>query len=223
MQRRFTKAHQLILLLINVGAIPARENVENKPLSRAGLAPTGGRSYMKHGMFLFLLLLFLLAMSPFVLAEDEERMPYYYGLSVGQSKFHVAGEGDPTMSVYLGRYIKKNLTIEAGYADLGEGGDPRQASSASSVYGGGSLLLVPPNLPNVSWFLTAGLSSWYYKEGSQNDSGVDLYYGFGVMVGIDRELSLRAGFNRYALNPSFPTEEFDEEITVISVGVQYRP
>ena len=29
-------------------------------------------------------------------------MPYYYALSIGKSKFHVAGEGDPTIALYLG-------------------------------------------------------------------------------------------------------------------------
>lgn len=177
---------------------------------------------MKQGMFCLLMLLVVLVVSHPVLAEDE-RMPYYYGLSVGQSKFHVAGGGDPTVSVYLGKYLRKNLAIEGGYANLGEGGDPRQASSASSVYGGGSLVLYSSKFPNVSWFVSAGFSSWYYKEGSENDSGVDLYYGLGGMMGIDHELSVRLAFHRYALNPSFATEEFDEEITVVSVGVEFRP
>ena len=175
---------------------------------------------MKQGLFVSLLMFALLSTQA---NAQEKNGPYYYGLMVGQSKFHVAGEGDPTIAIYLGRDIRKHLTIEGGITSLGEGGDPRQSASASSVYGGGAISFNSPSFTHVSAYITAGLHSWYFKESDQNDSGIDIYYGFGVMYGIDDELSVRAAFNRYALNPSFPNEEFDEEITVISFGVQYQP
>ena len=170
-----------------------------------------------------IVIMFMLMLVTTQVNAQDNNGPYYYGLMVGQSKFHVAGEGDPTIAVYLGRDLRKHITIEGGVTSLGEGGDPRQSASASTVYGGGTISFNSPDMSYISAYATAGLHSWYFKEGDQNDSGIDVYYGFGLIYDIDEELSVRAGFNRYALNPSFPNEEFDEEITVVSFGVQYQP
>jgi hypothetical protein len=154
---------------------------------------------------------------------QAEQLPYYYGVSVGKSKFHQAGGGDPTIAIYLGRHLNDNFSIEAGYTDLGEDDDPAIASQISSLYGGGLVTLRSSTYPRVSGFLNAGLSSWYYKVGSDRDSGVDLYYGLGAFYALDNTLSLRFGLNRYVANPKIAGVEIDEEVSVYSFGVQYRP
>jgi len=157
--------------------------------------------------------------------SNAEQLPYYYGVEVGSSKYAAAGGGDPTIAIYFGQYLNEKILVEAGYASLGEAGDPSASVDVSLLYGGG-ILNLPISIethPHLSFFLTAGLSSWYYKANSGTDSDIDIYYGLGGLYALDDTLSLRASIKRYVLNPAIAGLTFDEEIIVMSFGAQYRP
>lgn len=154
---------------------------------------------------------------------QAQQMPYYYGVNVGNGSYSLAGGGDPTFSAYLGKYLSENFTLEGGYVSLGEGGKPGASVTGSTLYGGSLLTLRNQQTPALSGFMTVGLSSWYFKTGSERDSGVDLYYGVGALYDLSKTLAWRVGYTRYVLNPRIAGNDLDEEVSVFSFGVQFRP
>jgi len=135
---------------------------------------------------------------------------------------------DSGFKIFGGYHFSPNLALEVAYVDLGEltysgtfGGLPVTNGKVETSGLNTSLVGTFPVNPNFSFFAKAGLFAWSADARdvtgglpfSGSDNGGDFSFGFGGAFQIDRNLSLRAEWERYDAN---------DDISLLSIGLAYR-
>lgn len=135
---------------------------------------------------------------------------------------------DSGFKIFGGYQFSPNLALEVAYVDLGEltysgtfGGLPVSNGKVETSGLNTSLVGTFPVNPNFSFFAKAGVFAWSADARditgglpfSGSDDGADFSFGFGGAFQIDRNLSLRAEWERYDAN---------DDISLLSVGLAYR-
>jgi len=151
----------------------------------------------------------LLALPGVALSQDIPG--WYIGFGIGQTKFKggcntpgATCDDTDTGGKLLGGYqFSKNFDLELAYADLGEAkatspaGTTMLGTKGFEASGVGML----PLGGGFSALARAGLFSWKADlkgpTGSADASGTDLTYGFGVKFDFNRDVSVRAEWQRY--------------------------
>jgi OOP family OmpA-OmpF porin len=167
----------------------------------------------------------------------------YAGLSIGQSKFSDACTGsvpagfsascddkDTAWRIFGGYQFHPNIAVEIGYADLGR-------AQATVSFGGlsGTAKVEATAFDAVavgSWPLNQAFSVYgklglYHGEAkltasgtgagssSDKDTGSDLTFGLGARYDFNRNIGVRAEWQRY-------NDFSGSDIDVLSLGVLYR-
>jgi len=166
----------------------------------------------------------------------------YAGLSIGQSKFSDACEGsvpagftvtcddkDTAWRIFGGYQFHPNIGVEIGYADLGRaqatvssGGLSATAKVEATAFDAVAVGSWPINQA----FSLYGKLGLYHGEAkltasgtggssSDKDTGSDLTYGLGARYDFNRNIGVRAEWQRY-------NDFSGSDIDVLSVGLLYR-
>jgi len=173
-----------------------------------------------------------------VAAQSVDTKAFYLGANFGQSKLHVectAGltcdDSDTALKVFGGYSFNRNWAAELGYADLGKatltgpGGSDELKASAFDLTG---VFTWPFSDMGFSVFGRAGLYTGKVElsgvdTGSKTTTG--LTYGLGAGYDFNRNLGLRAEWQRYskmkARNDATGVED-DGDVDAMTIGVLYR-
>ena len=160
------------------------------------------------------------------LAQDQGG---YAGLTLGQSKQKDACDGvsgagiscddkDTAWRILGGYQFNKNLAAELGYTDAGEvsASGTFSASIEAKIW---ELVAVGswPFTPNFSAYGKLGFAWSEVKGFGQNESGLDLTYGFGASFAFSPTVAFRAEWQKYPDAGDGATD-----IDVLSVGAIFR-
>ena len=157
---------------------------------------------------------------------------FFAGASVGRSHFHVddfpgvsIDRNDTGFKVFGGASFTPNLGLEAGYVNLGKV-KASAGSATGSLRGTGFYVDAVGEFPvggNFSVLAKIGAFRGEAKAevptvGSDKDTGTDFKFGLGGAYAIDKNLSVRAEWERYRFNV------FDDkgDTDLISVGISYK-
>ncbi len=146
----------------------------------------------------------------------------YMGVQIGTLDYDLPHFDNPTtLELYVGNRFNENFALEFNYIDLGESEDgipPVWTLSGESF--GGALKLFAPLSDQVELTGRIGVHSWNLELTEEGfgtlaeDDGTDLFYGFGVNLGLSRNLGLGAHYTIY---------DFDEDdASVMSFNLQFR-
>ncbi|MDX1696553.1 MAG: outer membrane beta-barrel protein, partial [Ketobacteraceae bacterium] len=122
---------------------------------------------------------------------------------------------------YLGNQASGNVAFDIAYTDFGTAEDKlyNEVELNISSFGAGLLMGAQPS-EDARVFVTVGLHAWdgevtsrflpYHEE----DSGSDMYYGFGGSFDIATGLAVGARYTKYDIN--------DEDISLATVNLEAR-
>jgi len=126
----------------------------------------------------------------------------YAGGSLGQSSFTDACSGiascddkDSTWGLFAGYQINRTFAAELGYHDLGAASAPGATFDATAWE-----LVGVAAWPLGAQFSVYGKLGAFYgeaKSGGDKENTTDLTYGLGVQYDLNRNLGLRAEWQRY--------------------------
>jgi OOP family OmpA-OmpF porin len=181
----------------------------------------------------------LALMSSPALAQDHKG--FYIGLGAGLSEFKDACAGIPagascdeedTATKFFGGYqFNRNFAVEAGYTDLGKGSASQAGVGSASLEASGFEILavgIAPLNPKWSLYGKAGLFIWdvdlKLSPGlgtSENESGTDLTFAFGVGWDITKNFGVRFEYQVYSnLGDENTTGEGD--VNVLGANAIFR-
>ena len=131
----------------------------------------------------------------------------YIGVGVGSTDYGVDNFDDPTgINLYLGSRASETVAIEAFYTDFGTAKDTLFNDVELNISNFGAGLLIGPELaPGANLFINVGIHAWDGEVSLEftgfhyDDSGSDLYYGFGGSFEIARGLALGARYTKYVI------------------------
>ena len=139
----------------------------------------------------------------------------YLLLSAGSSKDDILDESDTGFKIGVGANINENFAAELAWVDLGEFDIP---GGEISEYGlTASLIPTYEMSEDASVFAKIGLMSWTLEYsssffGSGEETGSDLFYGFGFEYNISNAASVVAEYEKYDID--------DGDVDLLSVGVK---
>lgn len=171
-------------------------------------------------------------------AQSINTSAFYAGANIGQSKLHLdctAGltcdDSDTAFKVFGGYSFNQNWAAELGYADLGKatltgpGGTDELKATAFDLTG---VFSWPFSNSGFSVFGRAGLYTGKV-ELSGPDHGskttTDLTYGLGAGYDINKNLGLRAEWQRYSkmkAHNDVNGAESDGDVDAMTIGILYR-
>jgi len=138
----------------------------------------------------------------------------YAGASLGQ--FDDKNLDTTTgFKVFGGYQFNKNFAAEVSFISAS------WDVSGTTLDGTGVTLAgvaMAPVSDQVTVFATAGLLSWNAEFGPISDSGSNIFFGFGGLFNISRDLAIRAEYGSYKLGGDI----VDTTITALTVGAQFR-
>jgi hypothetical protein len=161
----------------------------------------------------------LLCASAMASAEDIA----YIGAGIGSVDYDaksISNFDDPTgFELLLGKDISRNLSLELSYIDFGKADNdtsPARHLEGDAITAGALLKAKIGKATDV--FLKLGMHSWdreVTQDGSGvigSDDGIDILYGFGVMVKATANFGVGARYNVY---------DFDgDDVTMLSINAQ---
>ena len=160
--------------------------------------------------------LLLLGLSPVTMAET------YIGVGVGTTDYGIEEFDDPTgLTLYLGSQASANVAFEVSYTDFGTAEDRffNDVDLNISTLGAGILMGAEAG-PGARLFATVGLHAWdgeitsetlpYYEQ----DSGSDIYYGFGGSFDIAPGLAVGARYVKYDIE--------EDDISLATINLEAR-
>lgn len=167
------------------------------------------------------------------LAQDTG---FYAGVSFGQSSADIDCSGlttcddkDTAWKILGGYRFNRNLAVEFGYTDLGEGSGSDAVNSATIESTAFEVVAVG-SFPIANNFSIYGKAGFFRGDteanvtgpggGSVSESNTDLTYGVGVQYDFNKNLGVRGEWQRYTNLGGDNIDEFD--VDVISVGVVWR-
>lgn len=171
-------------------------------------------------------------------AQSLNSSAFYAGANIGQSKVNLdctAGltcdDSDTAFKIFGGYSFTQNIALELGYVDLGKatlsgpGGKDEIKATAFDLTG---VFSWPFSNSGFSVFGRAGLYSGKLElsgvdHGSKTTT--DLTYGLGAGYDFNRNLGLRAEWQRYSkmkVRNDANGAEDDGDVDALTIGVLYR-
>jgi len=142
----------------------------------------------------------------------------YFGAHLGSASYDEADDSSAAFGVFGGYQLNEVLAVEVAYNDFGKAEDSGIDEEASAA----SLAMVAtlPFKTESTFFAKVGLSAWDIdiSPGSASDSGTDVYFGIGADHDISGTSAVRFGIDWFSMNG-----DFDENITLFSIGYMYKP
>lgn len=144
----------------------------------------------------------------------------YVGFGVGQVNHDIENFDEPTgLNVYLGNRVNEGLAMEAFYTDFGTAEDEiiDDVELSANTFGAGLLLGGQPS-EGVNLFVNVGIHAWDAEVESDllnindDDSGSDIYYGFGASVELNPAVSVGARYTNYDMD--------GEDMSLVSVNME---
>lgn len=144
----------------------------------------------------------------------------YVGFGVGQTDYDIENFDDPTgLSVYLGNRVNEGLAMEVFYTDFGTAEDEivQDVDLSANTFGAGILLGGQPS-EGVNLFVNVGLHAWDAEIESdilnrtEEESGSDIYYGFGASIELNPAVSVGARYTNYDLD--------GDDVSLVSVNME---
>jgi len=142
----------------------------------------------------------------------------YLGAYLGNAQYKEIDDSSAAFSLFGGYHLNEVLAIDVAYIDFGEAEKSGTKVEATAFSLG--ILGKGPVRTDLTLFGKVGLASWDIdvSPGSLSDYGTDVYFGIGADYDISGNSAVRFGLDRYALNG-----DFDEDITVFSIGFIFKP
>lgn len=136
---------------------------------------------------------------------------WYAGVGVGQADWDLIGEEDTSLKVFGGYSFNPNFAVEFGYLDLGEAEISGGGASASVTADGFTFAGVGmfPVSNNVNILGKLGFFRWDAEAEvtlpgpvtmRADDSGTDVFYGFGVQFDVNKSVAVRAEYEIYDID-----------------------
>ena len=160
--------------------------------------------------------LLLLSLSSTTFAES------YIGVGVGSTDYGLEDFDDPTgLTLYLGSQASENVAFEVSYTDFGTAEDQlfNELDLNISTIGAGVLMGAQPS-PGARVFVNLGLHVWDAEVTSdflpyhEEDTGSDVYYGFGGSFDIAPGLAIGARYTKYDIE--------EDDISLVTVNLEAR-
>jgi OmpA-OmpF porin, OOP family len=179
------------------------------------------------------------SVAPSALAQYRGQAGWYAGVSLGQSEVEIEGcggavscdEKDTAWRVLGGYQFNQNFAAELGFHQLGDasasgpGGSVEFETNAFELVGVGAF-------PLGAQFSVYGKAGFYRGEtkvtGSVlgvpvdiKETNTDLTYGVGVQYHINRQIGVRAEWQRYT-NMGDSATIGESDVDVMSIGLVFR-
>jgi len=141
---------------------------------------------------------------------------FYAGATLGLANYDVMDDSDTAFNVFAGFSVNDVLSVELGWANLGEVEKNTVSTETSafhlSAVGNFSLQ------SDIDFYAKLGLASWDvdWKSNwdSDSDSGSDVFFGLGIDYQVGASSSARFGADWYSLD--------DEDVAVYSIGIKQK-
>jgi OOP family OmpA-OmpF porin len=138
---------------------------------------------------------------------------WYAGGHVGQADWDRANDEDTSIRLLGGYQFNKSVAAEFGYTDLGSVAGGSAKGKAFDLVGVGTI----PLGNRFGVYGKLGFAWSEIKGFGQNESGLDLTYGFGGSFDFSPTVSFRAEWQKYPDAGDALTD-----IDVMSLGVVFR-
>jgi OOP family OmpA-OmpF porin len=173
------------------------------------------------------------AMPSLAMAQTPDR-GWYIGGTIGKTDVDLecgggitCDDSDTAWRILGGYQLNRNFAVEAGYHDFGKASQSIPGLSADFKAKAWEIVGVGA-VPIGSQFALYGKAGFYRGEvdvrtGGQSteETNTDLTFGFGAQYNFNRQLGLRAEWQRYAdMGDNSTIGESD--VDVLSVGIVYR-
>jgi OmpA-OmpF porin, OOP family len=176
------------------------------------------------------------SVAPSALAQYRGQAGWYAGVSLGQSEVEIEGcggavscdEKDTAWRVFGGYQFNQNFAAELGFHQLGDasasgpGGSVEFETNAFELVGVGAF-------PLGAQFSVYGKAGFYRGETEVSgtfpflpvkETSTDLTYGVGVQYHVNRQIGVRAEWQRYTNMGGGIISEVD--VDVMSIGLVFR-
>ena len=147
------------------------------------------------------------------LAQASMDGSWYVGGHLGRSDWDRANDEDTSIKILGGYQVNKSIAAELGYIDLGSVSGGSAKGKAWDIVGVGSI----PLGDRFSAYGKLGFAWSEVKGFGQNESGLDLTYGFGASFAFSPTVAFRAEWQKYPDAGDGATD-----IDVLSVGAIFR-
>jgi OOP family OmpA-OmpF porin len=138
---------------------------------------------------------------------------WYVGGHVGRADWDRASDEDTSIRILGGYQVNKNIAAEFGYMDLGSVAGGSAKGKAWDFVGVGSI----PLADKFSVYGKLGFAWSEVKGFGQNESGMELTYGFGASYDFSPTVAFRGEWQKYPDAGDGATD-----IDVLSIGVIFR-
>jgi OmpA-OmpF porin, OOP family len=138
---------------------------------------------------------------------------WYVGGHVGRADWDRAGDTDTSIRLLGGHQFNQNIAAEFGYIDFGDVSGGSAKGKAFDLVGVGTI----PLGNRFGVYGKLGFAWSEVKGFGQNESGLDLTYGFGGSFEFSPTVSFRGEWQKYPDAGDALTD-----IDVLSIGVVFR-
>jgi hypothetical protein len=138
---------------------------------------------------------------------------WYVGGHVGRADWDRAGDKDTSIRLLGGHQFNQNIAAEFGYTDFGDVSGGSAKGKAFDLVGVGTI----PLGNRFGVYGKLGFAWSEVKGFGQNESGLDLTYGFGASFDFSPTVSFRGEWQKYPDAGDALTD-----IDVLSIGVIFR-
>jgi OmpA-OmpF porin, OOP family len=148
-----------------------------------------------------------------------------------------ADDSDTGFKVYGGYQFTPNLAVEFGYVDLGEvtasGTDSFLGTTSVLIEASGFTLAAVGTIPLgdrfgllgkagfFRWDVDASATSSVFGSASDNETGTDLFLGFGGFMNLGKNLSLRVEWERF-MDVGDEDTTGSTDVDLLSAGIVFR-
>ncbi|MES0328333.1 MAG: outer membrane beta-barrel protein [Gammaproteobacteria bacterium] len=140
----------------------------------------------------------------------------YLLASIGNSDDDVLQETATGIKIGMGAMLNENLAVELAYVDLGTIDFPFFGVEISQYGLAASLIPIHKISEQAAVYAKIGLYSWTLEVsdpfGSGEDTGTDLFYGFGFEHKVGDSVAVVAEYEFYEVS--------DGDVDLLSVGVK---
>lgn len=138
---------------------------------------------------------------------------WYAGGHLGRADWNRADDTDTSIRLLGGYQVNKSIAAEFGYIDFGSVSGGSAKGTGWDLVGVGSI----PIADRFSLYGKLGVAWTNVKGFGQNESGLDLTYGFGASFDFSPTVAFRAEWQRYP-----DAGDNITDIDVLSIGAIFR-
>ncbi len=141
---------------------------------------------------------------------------FYAGATLGLASYDVMDDSDTAFNIFAGFFVNDALSVELGWANLGEVEKNTVSTEASAFHLSAVGVFSLQN--DINLYAKLGLTNWDVdwesSLASGSDSGSDVFFGLGIDYQVGANSFARFGADWYSLD--------DEDVAVYSIGIKQK-